>query len=57
MGANGNRKNTEIFKREVFEKTNGEYSLVGEYLFSKTLTQIKHNVCKKGFWSKTCKFY
>lgn len=56
MGANGNRKNTEIFKREVFEKTNGECSLVGEYLFSKTLTQIKHNVCKKVFEVKPVNF-
>lgn len=56
MGANGNKKNTEIFKREVFEKTNGEYSLVGEYLFSNTLTQIKHNVCKKVFEVKPVNF-
>lgn len=49
MGANGNRKTTESFGEEVFEKTNGEFSLVGEYLYSTTPTQIKHNKCGKIF--------
>ena len=49
MAANRNRKTTESFVKEVLEKTNGEFSLVGEYVYSTTPTQIKHNKCGKVF--------
>lgn len=49
MGANGNRKTTESFGKEVFQKTNGDFSLVGEYIYSTTPTQIRHNKCGKVF--------
>lgn len=47
MGANGNKKNTQIFAQEVNKITNGEYELVGEYIYCNIETKIKHNVCGK----------
>lgn len=39
------KKDTEIFSKEVIEKTNGEYQLVNEYVNSKTKVKILHNTC------------
>ena len=39
------QKNTEIFSKEVFEVTNGEYELVSDYLHSHKKVTIKHNKC------------
>lgn len=56
MGANGNKKTTKSFAKEVVEKTNGEYSLDGEYLYSTIETTIRHNICGKVFKVKPVNF-
>jgi len=37
------RKNTEIFKQEVNENTNGEYTLISEYTNANTNVILRHN--------------
>lgn len=38
---------TESFKKEVYELTNGEYELIGEYTKAVKKTIFKHNVCNR----------
>lgn len=45
MGRNNKKKTTEEFKQEVYDLTNDEYTVIGEYINSKTKINIKHNVC------------
>lgn len=40
------KKTTEDFKKEMYELFGNEYSLIGEYINSKTKVKIKHN-CKE----------
>lgn len=56
IGANGNKKTTESFRKEVDLKTNGEYELVGEYKLSNISVEIKHNLCNKVFLVKPVNF-
>lgn len=44
------RKNTEIFKEEINEITNGEYALISEYINSNTNVILRHN-------SENCNYY
>ena len=39
------KKTTELFKKEVYELVGDEYSILGEYINSKTKILIKHNKC------------
>lgn len=39
------KKNTEIFKQEVHDLYGDEYSVMGEYVNTKTKILIKHNTC------------
>lgn len=44
--ANNIKKTTEKFKQEVFEKSNGEYEVIGEYNGKDNYIKMKH-ICKK----------
>ena len=39
------KKNTEIFKQEVFDLVRDEYSVDSEYMDAKTYVQMTHNIC------------
>lgn len=39
------KKTTEVFKCEVYEKKNGEYEVLGEYINNKTPILMRHNIC------------
>ena len=39
------KKNTVIFKQEVYDLVGDEYTVLGEYINSKTLVRIRHNTC------------
>ena len=39
------KKNTKIFKQEVFDLVNNEYTVLGEYINSKTKIKMRHNKC------------
>ena len=39
------KKNTEIFKKEVFDLEGKEYTVLGEYIDSATKIKVKHNKC------------
>ena len=56
MGANGNKKTTESFAKEVKDLTNGEYVLTGDYIYSNIETTIKHLKCGKEFIVKPTNF-
>lgn len=43
------RKDTDYFKREVFERVGNEYEVLGEYENAKTEILMKHNECGKSF--------
>lgn len=43
------KKTTEIFKREVNDLTEGDYSLIGKYIGSKVPTLFRHNTCNHVF--------
>ena len=38
-------KNTDIFKKEVFERSQNEYKVVGEYVNKNTLVEMEHTEC------------
>lgn len=44
------KKNTEIFKKEVFELVGNEYTVLGEYINTHTKILIKHNKCGNEFY-------
>lgn len=41
------KKNTKIFKKEVYDKYNGEYELLSEYVNNKTKVLIVHHYCEE----------
>lgn len=41
------KRTTELFKEEVYEITENEYEVLGEYLNSDTKTKMKHKLCGK----------
>jgi len=40
------KKNTEIFKKEVFDLVGDEYEVLGEYVYCSTKIRMKHNKCR-----------
>lgn len=38
-------KDTEKFKKQIFEKYSNEYEILGEYINNKTKIKVKHNKC------------
>ncbi|WP_238861061.1 hypothetical protein [Clostridium sp. YIM B02569] len=50
--ANNLKKDTEWFKKKVFELTGNEYSVLGEYVNNSTKIRIKHNLCGNIFEMK-----
>ena len=40
MGRNNKKKTTKEFKQEVYDLTNDEYTVIGEYINSKTKINI-----------------
>ena len=40
-----NKKTTDKWKKEVNELSNGEYSVIGEYVNNRTKIDMKHNIC------------
>ena len=51
-----NRKTTEEFSKEVTELTNGEYKVIGDYLYNNIPIEIFHNKCKKSYKVQPIKF-
>ena len=41
----GKKKNTEQFKKQLYDLVGDEYELIGEYVNNKTNITLKHNVC------------
>jgi len=39
------KKNTQIFKKEVFDLVGDEYTVLGEYVSSSKKIKMKHNIC------------
>lgn len=52
----GRNKTTEMFKAEVYEKTNGEYELLSEYTDSSTYVIIHHHTCGNDYKVKPNNF-
>ena len=52
----GFKKDTAQYSKEVLNKTNGEFSLIGEYLNSKEKVKIKHEICGRTFEIKPTVF-
>lgn len=40
-----NRKTTEMFKKEIYEKFGGEYEILGEYVKNNVKIKVKHTTC------------
>jgi predicted Zn-ribbon and HTH transcriptional regulator len=40
------KKNTDIFKEEIFHLIQDEYNVVGEYINAKTKIKMIHNICQ-----------
>ena len=49
-------KTTEEFKKEVYDLTNGEFEVLGEYRGNKKKIKFKHNVCGKTFFKSPNRF-
>lgn len=45
----GKKKTTEMFKEEVFEAVENEYTVLGEYVKAKVKILMLHNFCKQTF--------
>lgn len=50
------KKTTEEFKKEVYELTRDEYSVLGEYVSSNEKIKIKHNVCSHEYEVRSGEF-
>ena len=48
--ANNVKKDTETFKKEVYELVGDEYTILGEYVNTHAKILIKHNVCGNEFY-------
>lgn len=40
------RKNTDYFKKEVFDLVGGEYEVIGEYVGANDKIKLRHSICK-----------
>lgn len=54
--ANNLLKDSETFKKEVFELEGEEYEVIGEYIDSKTKIKMKHKICNNIFEINPTKF-
>lgn len=51
-----NKNSTSSLKNEVYKKYKGEYTVLGEYIDSKTPIMFRHNKCKHVFFKTKFKF-
>lgn len=47
--AGNKRTNTREFAKKVYEETNGEYTVLGEYINARVPIMVKHNTCGKKY--------
>lgn len=50
------KKDTEQFKKEVYDLTNGEFEVLSEYINAKTQILMKHNKCGNKWWVEPTNF-
>lgn len=54
--SNNIKKDTEQFKREVYELTKGEFEVLSEYVNAKIQILMKHNKCGNKWWVEPTNF-